>query len=155
AAAAIPWNAGDPGDFLDPALLTDQTFRRIELGGRPLALAFRERSDIAVVANYLLDAVQVVDVAASKLVRTIPLGPPRPPDLARRGAALFYDARRSHNQWFSCHTCHVDGHTCGLNFDTLNDDTYGTPKLTPSLFNVTRTGPWTWHGRQDDLGAGV
>src|SRR5262249_20103206 len=61
----------------------------------------------------------------------------------------------SHNQWFSCHTCHVDGHTCGLTFDTLNDDSYGNPKQTPSLRGVARTGPWTWHGWQKDLGASV
>src|SRR5262249_58132713 len=73
----------------------------------------------------------------------------------RRGGAFFYDPRRSHNQWFSCHTCHVEGHTCGLTFDTLNDDSYGNPKLTPTLRGVTRTGPWTWHGWQKDLGAGV
>jgi cytochrome c peroxidase len=152
---AIPWNAGDPGDFLDPALHKGNKFRRISLGGRPMALAFRDRADVAVIANYLLDAVQVVDVQAGKIVRTIPLGSAKEPGRARQGEAIFYDARRSHNQWFSCHTCHVDGHTCGLNFDTLNDDSYGTPKLTPSLHNVTRTGPWTWHGRQKDLGAGV
>jgi cytochrome c peroxidase len=46
----------------------------------------------------------------------------------------------------------VDGHTCGLRFDTLNDDSYGNPKQTPSLHNVTKTGPWTWHGWQTDLG---
>jgi cytochrome c peroxidase len=152
---AIPWNAGDPGDFLDPALEKDNRFRRISLGGRPMALAFRAHADVAVIANYLLDAVQIVDVQAGKIVRTIPLGSAKEPGPARQGEALFYDARRSHNQWFSCHTCHVDGHTCGLNFDTLNDDSYGTPKLTPSLHNVTRTGPWTWHGRQKDLGASI
>src|SRR5215471_6951366 len=32
---------------------------------------------------------------------------------------------------------------------------YGNPKLTPTLRNVTHTGPWTWHGWQKDLGAGV
>jgi YVTN family beta-propeller protein len=155
AASAVPWNGGDPGDVLNSELLKSDNFRRIELGGRPMALAFRGRSNTAIVANYLLDAIQVMDIAAGKLLRTISLGATPAPDLARQGEALFYDARWSHNQWFSCHTCHVDGHTCCLNFDTLNDDTYGTPKLTPSLFNVTRTGPWTWHGRQQDLGAGV
>jgi cytochrome c peroxidase len=49
----------------------------------------------------------------------------------------------------------VDGHTCGLTFDTLNDDSYGNPKLTPTLRNVAQTGPWTWHGWQKDLGAAV
>jgi DNA-binding beta-propeller fold protein YncE len=153
-AAAVPWTAGDPGDLIDPALKTGRKFRRLDLGGRPMTVAFKDKRH-AVVANYLLDAVQIVDVEAGKLVRTIPLGAPSRPGLARRGEALFYDARRSHNQWFSCHTCHVDGHTCGLNFDTLNDDSYGNPKLTPSLRNVANTAPWTWHGWQKDLGAAV
>jgi DNA-binding beta-propeller fold protein YncE len=155
-AAAIPWNSGDPGDFLDPRLATGaHALRRVPLGGRPLAIAFLPASDQLVVANYLLDAVQIVDGKAGKLVRTIPLGLTAPTSLVRQGEALFYDAQRSHHQWFSCHTCHVDGHTCGLTFDTLNDDSYGNPKLTPTLRNVTKTGPWTWHGWQKDLGAGV
>jgi DNA-binding beta-propeller fold protein YncE len=154
--AAIPWSAGAPGDFIDARLAEGgQKFRRLELGGRPLALAFLEGGDRVAVANYLLDAVQIVDVKEGKLLRAIGLGGPEHPSLARKGEALFYDARRSHNQWFSCHTCHVEGHTCGLNFDTLNDDSYGNPKLTPTLRNVTSTGPWTWHGWQKDLGAGV
>jgi cytochrome c peroxidase len=155
-AASVPWNSGDPGDFLDPEFRGDETkFRRIPLGGRPLTVAFREEGRQAVVANYLLDAVQLVDVQAGKLVRSIPLGRPVEPSLARKGEALFYDAQRSHHQWFSCNSCHVEGHTCGLTFDTLNDDSYGNPKLTPTLRNVAQTGPWTWHGWQKDLGAGV
>jgi cytochrome c peroxidase len=99
--------------------------------------------------------VQVVDVEHGKVIRSITLGGPEEPSLARRGETLFYDAQRSHDQWFSCSTCHVEGHTCGLNFDTLNDDSYGNPKLTPTLRNVAKTGPWTWHGWQKDLGAAV
>jgi DNA-binding beta-propeller fold protein YncE len=154
--AAIPWTAGDPGDLIDEGLRKDaRKFRRVPLGGRPMQVAFRKDTGHAVVANYLLDAVQVVDVRAGKLLRSIPLGPAAEDTPARHGEALFYDARRSHNQWFSCHTCHVDGHTCGLTFDTLNDDSYGNPKLTPTLRNVAKTGPWTWHGWQRDLGAAV
>jgi len=155
-AAAIPWMAGDPGDFLDPRLQKNNRLRRLALGGRPLTVAFApKRPHLAVVANYLLDAVQVVDALAGRVVKTINLGKPTRPSAARRGEAIFHDARRSHHQWFSCHTCHVDGHTCGLNFDTLNDDSYGNPKLTPSLHNVARTGPWTWHGIQQNLKAAV
>jgi cytochrome c peroxidase len=154
--AAVPWEGGEPADFLDSRLaLGDGKFRRLSLGGRPLALQFAADTPRAVVANYLLDAVQAVDVKAGKLVRVIPLGGPAEPSLARRGEAIFYDARRSHHQWFSCHTCHTDGHTCGRAFDTLNDDSYGNPKLTPTLRGVSRTGPWTWHGWQDDLGQAV
>jgi cytochrome c peroxidase len=154
-APAIPWNAGDPGDFLDEQFRKDKHLRRVELGGRPIAVRPRNGGEQLVIANYLLDAVQIVDAKQGTIVRTIALGSPKEPSLARRGETLFHDARRSHNQWFSCHTCHVDGHTCGLTFDTLNDDSYGTPKLTPSLRNVTHTGPWTWHGGQKDLGAGI
>jgi DNA-binding beta-propeller fold protein YncE len=155
-AAALPWNAGDPGDFVDaPFANASGKYRRGPVGGRPLALAFADGGAKLVVANHLLDAVQVLDVRAGTLTRTIPLGGPSEPSLARRGEALFHDAQRSHHQWFSCHTCHVDGHTCGLTFDTLNDDSFGNPKLTPSLRGVVRTGPWTWHGWQTDLGAGV
>lgn len=153
---AIPWSSGDPGDFLDPRLATGAgKSRRLALGGRPLTIAFLGNTERAAIANYLDDAVQIVDVAAGTLLRTIALGGPAEVTLARKGEALFYDAGRSHHQWFSCNTCHVEGHTCGLNFDTLNDDSYGNPKLTPSLRNVSRTGPWTWHGWQKDLGAAV
>jgi cytochrome c peroxidase len=156
ATATIPWTAGEPGDLIDPRLRDNPGgFRRIRVGGRPMKVVFLPRSDRVVVANYLLDAVQVVDTRAGKIMRSIPLGGPARSSAARLGEALFYDAERSHNHWFSCHTCHVAGHTCGLKFDTLNDDSYGNPKLTPSLRGVAHTGPWTWHGWQTDLGAAV
>ncbi len=151
--SAIPWSPGEPGDLLDSTLAVDENkFRRVPLGGRPVAVQFRENSTQAVVANYLLDSVQLVDVQTGKLLRTIALGGPAHPSLARQGEAIFYDARRSHHQWFSCHTCHPDGHTSSRTFDTLNDDSDGNPKLTPTLRGVIRTGPWTWHGGQQDLG---
>jgi len=155
-ASALPWTGADPGDFLHDSLAkNDGKLRRLPLEGRPLAVAFIPGTSQAVVANYLRDALQIVDVRTGRVGRTIALGGPDHPSPARQGEALFYDARRSHNQWFSCHTCHVDGHTCGLSFDTLNDDSYGNPKLTPSLHGVARTAPWTWHGWQKDLGAAV
>jgi cytochrome c peroxidase len=155
-ASALPWTGGEPGDFLHESLTkNDGKLRRLPLEGRPLALKFFPASSQAVVANYLRDALQIVDVRAGQVVRTIPLGRPERPSLERQGEALFYDARRSHNQWFSCNTCHVEGHTCGLTFDTLNDESYGNPKLTPSLYGVARTAPWTWHGWQTDLRAAV
>lgn len=153
-AGAVPWSGGDPGDFLDAALEWDEKkCRRVPLGGRPLAVAFA--GPHVVVANSLLDAVQVVDPVSGRLVRQIALGGPAQPTLARRGEVIFHDAQRSHHQWFSCHTCHPDGHTNGRLFDTLNDDTYGNPKVTPSLRGVGRTAPYTWHGWQKDLGDAV
>jgi cytochrome c peroxidase len=153
--AVVPWVGGEPGDFLDADLHQPDRFRRIGVGGRPLAVQFLPGGERAVVANYLLDCLQVVDVKAGKVAKAVPLGGPAKPSLARRGEAIFYDAKRSHHQWFSCHTCHTDGHTCGRVFDTLNDESTNTPKMTPTLRGVTRTGPWTWHGWQEDLGAAV
>jgi len=152
----VPWSAGSPGDTIDVRLeIGEHKLRRVELGGRPLSVVPLASANEVVVANYLLNAVQIVDVKAGKLLRTIALGGLAEMSPARQGEALFYDAQRSHNQWFSCNTCHSEGHTCGLTFDTLNDDSYGNPKLTPTLRGVTKTGPWTWHGWQKDLGAAV
>lgn len=148
---SILWPKGDPGDFLPAAMQKDKSsFRRIELGGRPQAVEFiGERS--VVVSNYFSNSVQVVDLDAREVSKTIPLGGPSEPNLARRGEHIFFDADRSMHSWYSCHTCHTDGHTAGQVFDTRNDKTYGTPKLTPSLRGVAETGPWTWHGWQTDL----
>ncbi len=150
----IPWPAADPGDFLPDEVLSKNLLRRVELGGRPLGVQFIDDRRV-VIANYLLNALQIVDVASAKLIRSISLGGPEVPSLPRRGEAIFYDADRSLNSWFSCHTCHTDGHTTGQTFDTLNDGNYDTHKLTPSLRGVTRTGPWTWHGWQTSLDAAM
>ena len=153
--ADIPWPPADPGDFIPQELLSKKgLFRRVELGGRPLGVKFIGPGKV-VVANYLLNTLQIVDVVRAKLVRTISLGGPESPSLARRGEAIFYDADRSLNSWFSCNTCHTDGHTTGQNFDTLNDRSYNTYKLTPSLRGVAHTRPWTWHGWQTDLKAAM
>lgn len=148
---SIPWPKGDPGDFLPAAMQKDKSsFRRIELGGRPQAVQFLGERTV-VVSNYFSNSVQIVDLDARAVTQTIPLGGPSEPSLARRGEHIFFDADRSMHSWYSCHTCHTDGHTAGQVFDTRNDKTYGTPKLTPSLRGVAETGPWTWHGWQTDL----
>lgn len=108
------------------------------------------------VANYLEDALQIVDTETAAIVGRVDLGRPAAISLARKGEEIFHDARRSSNQWFSCASCHVDGHTNSAMVDTLNDGQYGTgAKKTPSLRGVVATGPWTWHGWQTDLATAV
>lgn len=144
---------GGPGDHIDPKLLADDSrFFRIPLGGRPTAIRVAKDGTVFV-ANALANAVQVVDAAARKVVRTISLGGPDEPDLARRGEAIFYDGTRSFDQWYSCHSCHYDGHTNAVTMDTRNDGRFGNYKVVLSLRNVARTGPWTWHGWSNDLAA--
>lgn len=147
---------GGPGDHIDPALaMDDQRFYRVPLGGRPMALRVARDGRRVFVANYLLNAVQVVDLDARAVTQTISLGGPDEPSLARRGAAIFYDGRRSLDQWYSCHSCHYDGDTSSVAMDTFNDGSARTFKTVLSLRNVTRTPPWTWHGWQQDLRAAM
>jgi cytochrome c5 len=63
----------------------------------------------------------------------------------RRALTANHDARRTRAGWFSCHSCHPDGHTSGQTFDTLNDGGFGDAKLAP----------YTWHGWQKELSAAV
>jgi YVTN family beta-propeller protein len=155
----LPWQIDRSRDLIATELLkNDGRFRRVPLGGRPTELAFAPDSKTVYVANYLADAIQVVDADTARLVGTIHLGGPKSPSLVRRGEILFHDATRSHNQWYSCNTCHSDGHTNGLDFDTLNDGRQDNStfhlrsrKKVPTLRRVTHTKPWTWHGWQTEL----
>lgn len=143
-------------DHIEPDLLADSDrFYRIELGGRPLGLRVGKDDRTVYVANYLGNSVQVVDIADRKVARTISLGGAAEPSLARRGETIFYDARRSLDQWYSCHTCHYEGGTTSVPTDTTNDGTAFTFKTVLPLYHLHETGPWTWHGWQTDLQAAM
>jgi len=90
---------------------------------------------------------QDVDIYTSHLS----LGPTPKPGPAERGEQLFFSARLSHASWFSCHSCHVEGHTNGGTSDTFGDDTEGAPKRVLSLLGVGETGPWGWNGKKSTL----
>jgi YVTN family beta-propeller protein len=155
----LPWRTDSSRDLIAPELLKkDGRVRRVDLGGRPTELAFAPDGRTLYVANYLADAIQLVDAESAQPIKTISLGGPKTLSLARRGEVLFHDGQRSHNQWYSCNTCHSDGHTSGLDFDTLNDGRQDlssahlrSRKKVPTLRRVTRTKPWTWHGWQSSL----
>ena len=152
----VQWSHGDPGDFLDSTLeYPVRKYERIPVGGRPAALAFMANGKELVVANQLNDSIQLISTTDKKLVKTISLAragkPGEHEQLVREGESLFYNAKKAHHHWFSCHTCHTDGHTSGQPFDTLNDDSYGNPKQTPTLLGVADTAPFTWHGWKHDM----
>jgi len=155
----LPWREGIGRDVMAADLVKDRSrFRRVALGGRPTDLAFAPDGRTLYAANYLDNALQVIDAESATLTRTIALGGPESPSLARRGEALFHDANRSANHWYSCNTCHSDGHTNGQDFDTLNDgwqdlssNHLRSRKKVPTLRRVVATGPWTWHGWQDSI----
>ncbi len=148
--AGLPFVAfGGPEDYLEPESV--QRIRRIKLGGRPLGVQFSPDGKQLIIANDFLNAVQVVDVVAGTLVKTVSLGGPAQPSQVRQGEMLFHDAKRSFHSWYSCASCHTEGHTNGGNFDTKNDGGYGKPKKTLSLRGVAQTAPYTWHGWQKGL----
>ena len=149
-------STGGPGDHIDRDLARDpRRFYRIPLGGRPMGVRLTRDGHHAFVANYLSNNVQVVDLERREVAHEISLGGPAKPSVARRGAAIFYDAGRSLDQWYACHTCHYEGGSNAVTMDTHNDGSYGTFKTVPSLYNVSLTAPWTWHGWQENLGAAV
>jgi cytochrome c peroxidase len=128
------------------------TWTRLAVGQRPTALVVDAARRRAFVANTFGDSVSVVDLEALKVVGEIRLGPP-PKDLRpeERGEVLFHDARLSRDAWFSCHSCHSDGHTNGRLNDNLSDGSLGTPKRVLSLLGVKDTEPWAWNGKMADL----
>ncbi len=152
----LPFKDYGGTDHIDPALLDDrERFARVALGGRPLGLRLNDAGDTAFVANYLHNSVQVVDLNSRKVTREIPLGSAPEETLARHGEAIFYDAGRSLDQWYSCHTCHYEGGISSERMDTLNDGTRNTPKTVLPLYHFDKTAPWTWHGWQSDRRAAM
>ncbi|HEX4795621.1 MAG TPA: cytochrome c peroxidase [Humisphaera sp.] len=160
--------AGDPGQIIAPpdgSLLValsgvdqvgirphpDERLLCINVGRRPTALAMDAARHQAYVANTLGDSISVIDLPTFSVTRTISLGPRPKPSAADRGESLFYDARLSLDGWYSCASCHTDGHTCGLLNDNYTDGSFSTPKRILSLRGTADTGPWAWNGSNATL----
>lgn len=126
-------------------------WQRERVGRRPTALTLSSDGSRAFVANTFGDSVSIVDVEDFRVERTISLGPRPALTSAERGEHLFYDARLSFDGWYSCHSCHTDGHTNGLTSDNFGDGSAGAPKRVLSLFGAAETGPWAWNGHVAQL----
>jgi YVTN family beta-propeller protein len=122
--------------------------QRIDVGHRPTALAMDLRQGRIYVANTQDDSISVVDIERQEVVKTIILGLTPELSIADRGERLFHDARLTLDGWYSCHSCHTDGHSNGQLNDNFGDDEIGTPKRVLSLLGVNSTGPWGWNGHQ-------
>jgi cytochrome c peroxidase len=128
-----------------------RAFKRFTVGRRPTDIAIAGDQRHALVANRFDDALALVDLDEGSVLRSLPLGTLPPLSDAQRGEQLFYDANLSLHGWFSCHSCHTDGHTCGLLNDNFGDNSIGAPKRIPSLLGTRDTGPWAWNGSQPTL----
>lgn len=124
---------------------------RLPVGQRPTALALDAAAQRVYVANTFADSISVVDLSTSKAVAEIRLGSRPEVTPAERGEMLFYDARLSLDGWYSCHSCHSDGHTSGQLNDNFTDGSFGTPKRVLSLLGVQDSAPWAWNGQMKAL----
>ena len=133
--------------------VADAKFRRVPVGRRPVALLLDADRDRVFVANTLSDSVSMVSLRSTDATSTVEISLGAQPPLAAvdRGERLFYDAHLSRDAWFSCHSCHTDGHTNSGLSDNLGDGSFGAPKLVPSLFGVASSAPWAWDGHFSSL----
>jgi mono/diheme cytochrome c family protein len=123
-----------------------ESVQRLLVGRRPTAIVRAAEGQPFVVLNTFDDSLSVVDPQRVLVTGTISLGTQPVLGPADRGELLFFDAHLSRDGWFSCHSCHTDGHTNGLLADTLGDGTYGTPKRTLTLRGTALSDPWAWDG---------
>lgn len=126
-------------------------FTRVPVGDRPVALAISHDHRELYVANQFDDSLALIDLATLRVRTTLRLAPPQELTSEERGERLFYDARLSLDGWYSCASCHSDGHANGLLNDNQGDSTFGTPKRILSLLGTGRTGPWAWNGSRGTL----
>ena len=128
-------------------------FERLRTGKRPEAICLDSEQKKAFIANRFDDSVTVLSLEgkAPTVETTISLGEIRDLTLAEQGEHTFYDASVSLDGWFSCHSCHTDGHTNGQRADTFGDEDRGAPKKVVSLRGVSDSGPWAWTGSKSSL----
>ena len=127
------------------------SLERHETGRRPIALAASEDHSRIYIANYFDDSISVFDRSKNRIVDTISLGAMRPETTADQGHAFFFNSRLSLDGWYSCHSCHPDGHTNGLLNENMSDFQIDSPKRVLTLLGTRQTGPWAWTGNKPDL----
>ena len=125
--------------------------KRVSVGRRPTRLLLDERNNRLFVVCTSESTVEILNATTLQRERVIDFGSLAVRSFKARGEELFYDARLSLDGWFSCHSCHSDGHTNGLLNDNQGDDSFNTPKKILTLLGSGDTEPWAWSGGQIDL----
>lgn len=160
--------AGDPGDLAiasdgrifvalsgvhEVAVKSPQSFdvKRVSVGRRPTRLLLDEEHNRLFVVCTSESTVEILNATTLQRERVIDFSSQTVRGFEARGEELFYDARLSLDGWYSCHSCHSDGHTNGLLNDNQGDDSFNTPKKILTLLGSGDTEPWAWNGSQIDL----
>jgi mono/diheme cytochrome c family protein len=126
-------------------------FERFEAQAHSTALLLHPDGRRLLVANTFADSITIFDLKTWRIGSHVPLGKTPERTTEEWGEALFYDARLSLDGWYSCHSCHTDGHTTGHRTDNQSDLSFGAPKRILPLGGVGQTGPWAWNGEAKDL----
>ncbi|QDT35570.1 cytochrome c peroxidase [Thalassoglobus polymorphus] len=124
---------------------------RIRVGKRPVDLVISPDQKQIYCLNNLSDSVSVIDLKKQLVTKTIPLGPQPQLTSRDRGEELFFDGNISRFGWYSCQSCHIDGHTNTQLADTFGDGNAGAPKRVPSLLGGRDDNPWAWNGTMRSL----
>ena len=137
-----------------PQLASNYT-HRIPVGDRPMDMIMNEDETRLYVANQFSDSISVIDLEETRLLHHISLGPQPALTQIDKGERLFFDASLSLRGWYSCHSCHTDGHTTGLLNDNLGDDHFGSPKRILTLLGAASSPPFSWLGKMDSMEAQI
>lgn len=129
---------------------------RTSVARRPVELILDEQSDRLYALCMFDDSIVILDAKTLERRSSIRLDSRLNESTVARsheqmGEELFFDARLSLDGWYSCHSCHSDGHSTGLLNDNLGDETFNTPKRILTLLGTADTEPWAWSGAQVDL----
>jgi Tol biopolymer transport system component len=113
----------------------------------------------AVTAGYFGDSLEIFDLAVpgggskTSAAGVVPLGPEVPKTGLRKGECAFYDGSLCREKWQSCHSCHPQTRTDGLNW-TLNGEVQA-PKNAKSMLYSWWTPPTSWAGRRNSAGESI
>ena len=130
---------------------TAEPWSYVSVGSHPVSMD--QSCGVVLVACRLDHSLHVIDTrdGLNERPETTRIALAKPTGSASTGESHFYAGSLSHDNWISCNSCHVRGHTNGLLNDNLSDGSFGTPKLVISALGKSGTLPLGWNGRTETL----
>ncbi|MEW4490766.1 cytochrome c peroxidase [Thalassoglobus sp. JC818] len=123
----------------------------ISVGDGPVDLLLSPDEKWLYCLNQFDESISVISTEENTATKVISIGDKRVETPADRGERLFFDGSLSRFEWFSCHSCHVRGHTHYGLADTFGDGNSGAPKRVLSLLGGRDNTPWGWNGSKKTL----